>query len=46
MFQRAAEKGLVPEDYDASLWSDRLSRLKASLADADLAKFDAALTCR
>jgi hypothetical protein len=44
MFQRAAEKRLVPEDYDASLWSDRLSRLKASPADADLAKFDAALT--
>jgi murein L,D-transpeptidase YcbB/YkuD len=44
MFQRAAEKGLVPEDYDASLWSDRLSRLQASPADADLARFDAALT--
>jgi L,D-transpeptidase YcbB len=44
MFQQAAEKGLVPEDYDASLWGDRLSRLKASAADADLAKFDAAVT--
>jgi murein L,D-transpeptidase YcbB/YkuD len=44
MFQQAAEKGLVPEDYDGSLWGDRVSRLKASPADADLAKFDAALT--
>jgi murein L,D-transpeptidase YcbB/YkuD len=44
MFQQATEKGLVPEDYDASLWADRLNRLKVSPADADLAKFDAALT--
>ncbi len=44
MFQQATEKGLVPEDYDASLWGDRLNRLKNSPTDADLAKFDAALT--
>jgi murein L,D-transpeptidase YcbB/YkuD len=44
MFQQATEKGLVPEDYDASLWADRLNRLKNSPTDADLAKFDAALT--
>lgn len=44
MFEHAAEKGLVPEDYDASLWADRLNRLKNSPTDADLARFDAALT--
>jgi murein L,D-transpeptidase YcbB/YkuD len=44
MFQQATEKGLVPEDYDASKWADRLSGLKNSPTDADLAKFDAAVT--
>ena len=44
MFQQASEKGLLPDDYDASKWADRLSRLKDSRDDSDLAKFDAALT--
>lgn len=44
MFQQAADKGLVPEDYDASRWNARLSKLKTAPAGADLAKFDVALT--
>jgi murein L,D-transpeptidase YcbB/YkuD len=39
------KKGLNPDDYDASLWSQRLSALTASRRSADLiAKFDVALT--
>ncbi len=38
-------KGLNPEDYDASLWPQRLNALKSSPVSADtIAKFDAALT--
>jgi murein L,D-transpeptidase YcbB/YkuD len=44
MFQQAAEKGLVPEDYDAPQWAERLNRLKNSSTDSDLARFDAGLT--
>lgn len=44
MFQQASEKGLVPEDYDASEWADRLRRLKKPSGDSDLARFDAAVT--
>ena len=39
------QKGLNPEDYDASHWPARLSALKAAPGNADtLAQFDAALT--
>ena len=39
------KKGLNPDDYDASLWSQRLNAVKASPHSADLiAKFDVALT--
>jgi L,D-transpeptidase YcbB len=44
MFEQANDKGLVPEDYDATQWSGRLNTLKASPGGADQAKFDAALT--
>ena len=44
MFEQANDKGLVPEDYDAALWSERLNKLKASHGGTDLAKFDAAIT--
>lgn len=45
MFQNADQKGLVPDDYDASRWGERLSQLSRGTAtDADLARFDAALT--
>jgi len=39
------QKGLNPDDYDASLWAGRLAALKAGSGDANTtAKFDAALT--
>ena len=39
------QKGLKPEDYDASLWPARLTALKAAPGSADtVAQFDAALT--
>ncbi len=44
MFEQADDKGLVPEDYDAALWSERLNKLKVSAGGAYLAKFDAATT--
>ena len=44
MFQQATDKGLVPEDYDAPRWGERLSELEKSPGSADLAKFDVALT--
>lgn len=44
MFQQANEKGLIPEDYDASRWSGRLSSLKSDAAEAKLVRFDAAVT--
>ncbi len=38
-------KGLFPEDYDASLWPQRLNTLKAGAGDpATVSHFDAALT--
>ena len=43
--QSSLQKGLNPDDYDASLWPQRLNALKASSGSADtIAKFDAALT--
>lgn len=44
MLQRASDKGLVPEDYDAARWDDRLNKLKSSPRDVALARFDVALT--
>ena len=52
LFGDAAQKGLDPEDYDASRWSGRVQRLAAiraksdTSADAqrDVAQFDVALT--
>ncbi len=39
------KRGLIPEDYDASRWPQRLSALKAASGNPDtLARFDAALT--
>jgi murein L,D-transpeptidase YcbB/YkuD len=45
-FQRAEEKGLEPEDYDASRWTERLARLSspAPISAEELARFDLALT--
>jgi murein L,D-transpeptidase YcbB/YkuD len=44
---QAEQKGLSPEDYDGSRWSDRLARLKPLTEhpnEADAVKFDLALT--
>ena len=43
--EASRQKGLNPEDYDATLWPQRLTSLKSAPADADAAaRFDAALT--
>jgi L,D-transpeptidase YcbB len=43
--ENSVHKGLNPEDYDASLWTQRLDAFKGSPVSADtIAKFDAALT--
>jgi hypothetical protein len=43
--ENSQQKGLIPEDYDASLWPARLVALKAASGNADtVAQFDAALT--
>jgi murein L,D-transpeptidase YcbB/YkuD len=44
--QRAEERGLEPEDYDASRWKDRLARLASAnpVSSEELARFDLALT--
>ena len=43
--QSSRQKGLNPEDYDASRWPQRLAALKNSPSDANtVAHFDAALT--
>ncbi len=43
--ENSVHKGLNPEDYDASLWQQRLNAFKSSPVSADtVAKFDAALT--
>ena len=44
LFIESDNKGLVPEDYDASRWPVRVQKLQASPSDTDLANFDAALT--
>ena len=44
-FESSRQKGLNPEDYDASRWPQRLAALKNSPGDANtVAHFDAALT--
>jgi murein L,D-transpeptidase YcbB/YkuD len=45
-FQRAEEKGLDPEDYDASRWDGRLARFSSAtpLTPEELADFDLAVT--
>ena len=44
-FVSSQKRGLIPEDYDASRWPQRLIVLKASPGNQDnLARFDAALT--
>ena len=44
-FVGSQKRGLIPEDYDASRWPQRLSALKVSSGNPDtLARFDAALT--
>jgi L,D-transpeptidase YcbB len=43
--ENSQQKGLIPEDYDASRWPARLAALKAAPGNADtVAQFDAALT--
>jgi L,D-transpeptidase YcbB len=42
-FSNAAEKGLIPEDYDASRWADRVQALNSKSADA-ISLFDVAMT--
>ncbi|HUA00953.1 MAG TPA: L,D-transpeptidase family protein [Candidatus Aquilonibacter sp.] len=47
ILQGAGDKGLSPEDYDASRWSGRLSQLRPATPDpkeSDLVQFDVALT--
>jgi L,D-transpeptidase YcbB len=44
IFQNAGEKGLNPEDYDASRWSDRIQTLKGSPNSLAIARFDVAVT--
>ncbi len=44
IFQNAREKGLNPEDYDASRWSERIQTLKESSTSSAVARFDVALT--
>jgi murein L,D-transpeptidase YcbB/YkuD len=46
-FKQATQKGLNPEDYDASRWDGRVAKLKPATsapADSDLAHFDLAMT--
>ena len=44
-FVGSQKRGLIPEDYDASRWPQRLSALKVSSGNPDTrARFDAALT--
>jgi L,D-transpeptidase YcbB len=42
-FQHADEKGLIPEDYDASRWTERVQALQSKSADA-ISLFDVAMT--
>lgn len=44
LFAASENKGLEPEDYDASRWPARSQKLNGSATDVDLANFDAAMT--
>jgi L,D-transpeptidase YcbB len=44
LLEDAGAKGLEPEDYDASRWPDRVSKLAHNPSEADEVTFDAALT--
>jgi L,D-transpeptidase YcbB len=47
LFQQSDQKGLTPDDYDASRWNDRLAKLKPTVTsptEADAIQFDAAMT--
>lgn len=45
VFGDAAKKGLQPDDYDASRWSERVNGLKGNAQNGDaLSQFDAELT--
>ena len=44
LFTQSGDKGLVPEDYDASMWPKRVQMLQAAPSDTDPANFDAAMT--
>lgn len=44
VLKNANAKGLDPEDYDASRWSGRLSKVSQNPTEQDLVSFDTALT--
>jgi hypothetical protein len=44
VLENASSRGLEPEDYDASRWPMRLSKLRQSPSEQDLVLFDTALT--
>ncbi len=44
LLQDAGRKGLNDEDYEGPRWAERLAGLRRSPSEADLARFDAALT--
>jgi len=44
VLKNADAKGLEPEDYDASRWPNRLSKLEQNSSEQDLVLFDTALT--
>jgi murein L,D-transpeptidase YcbB/YkuD len=44
VLENANSRGLDPEDYDASRWPIRLSKLRQSPSEQDLVLFDTALT--
>jgi L,D-transpeptidase YcbB len=43
-FRNAGKNGLDPEDYDASLWEERIRALQGSSSGTAVARFDVALT--
>jgi hypothetical protein len=44
LLQAADYRGLSPEDYDGPRWSERLASLQGSVPEAQLVRFDLALT--
>ena len=43
-FQGASEKGLIPEDYDASRWAARIQKLNSDKSADTISAFDVAMT--